>query len=390
MIVTASHKVVPFHRAFVGDEEIEAVAEVLRSGWLTTGPKVQEFESAFAHAVEARHALAVSSCTAALHLALEAIGLEPGDEVLLPTLTFTATAEVVAYFKAKPVLVDSEAQQFNLDPAQLQRHLTSRTRAIIPVHFAGHPCAMNAIQSFAAANRLVVIEDAAHAFPAKYDGKPVGSLSALTAFSFYATKTITTGEGGMITTDNDELAGRMAIMRLHGMSRDAWKRYSAQGSWSYDVVAPGFKYNLTDLQGALGLVQLRKAERMRERRAELALRYSAGLGSCPAFRPLAVAPHIEHAWHLFVVLLQPGTLRISRDQVIEELKQQGVGTAVHFIPLHRHSYYRNQWGYGPEQFPVAEDYFQRCISLPLYPGMSDADSVCVLEALHDIAARFRR
>jgi len=380
----------PFHVPLIEEEEIRAVVDVLRSGWITTGPKVKAFEEAFARFFGVRHALAVSSCTAALHLSLDAIGLQEGDEVLVPTLTFTATAEVVAYFKAKPVLVDSEPYFFNLDVRDAERRITGRTKAIIPVHFGGHPCDMDPLLELARAKGLTVIEDAAHALPAKYQGRYIGTLSSLTAFSFYATKTITTGEGGMVTTDDDALAARISLMRLHGMSRDAWKRYSAEGSWRYEVLEAGYKYNLTDIQAALGLVQLGKCEAMWKRRAALAERYNQGLSSLEAFRTPQVAPQIQHAWHLYFILVEPKALCIHRDQVIEELRQRGIGTAVHFIPLHLHPYYQRQWGYRPGQFPVAEGYFDRCISLPIYPSMADQDVSRVVEALRDIARKFRR
>lgn len=381
---------IPFHRPSIGQEEIEAVSEVLRNGWLTTGPKTQQLEKAFARYIGCKHALAVSSCTAALHLALDAIGLKEGDEVLVPTLTFTATAEVVAYFRAKPVLVDCEPCYFNLDMPDAEKKITARTRAIIPVHFAGHPCDMDALLELAKAKGLLPIEDAAHALPAKYHERSIGTLSTITAFSFYATKTITTGEGGIVTTDDDRLASRISLMRLHGMSQDAWKRYSAQGSWRYEVLEAGFKYNLTDIQAALGLVQLAKCDAMWRRRLAIAKRYSYGLSPVDAYRTPPVAPHVQHAWHLYVILVEPAVVRMHRDQVIEELHQRGIGTAVHFIPLHLHPYYQREWGYRPGEFPVAENYFERCISLPIYPGMTDNDVDRVIESLTDIAQKFRR
>ena len=380
----------PFYVPLIEEEEIRAVVDVMKSGWITTGPKVKAFEEAFARFLGVRHALAVSSCTAALHLALDAIGLKEGDEVLVPTLTFTATAEVVAYFKAKPVLVDSEPCYFNLDAHDAENKITAKTRAIIPVHFAGHPCDMNALLELARAKGLLTVEDAAHALPAKYQGRYIGTLSPLTAFSFYATKTITTGEGGMVTTDDDALAARISMMRLHGLSRDVRKRCSAEGTWRYEVLEAGYKYNLTDIQAALGLVQLAKCDAMWRRRVAIAERYNQALPSLDAYRIPQVASEIQHAWHLYVILVEPDVLKIHRDQVIEELRQRGIGTAVHFIPLHLHPYYQRVWGYRPGQFPVAESYFERCISLPIYPGMSDGDVDRVVESLKDIASKFRR
>lgn len=389
MATRAATKFLPFHLPCIGTEEIRAVVEVLKTGWITTGPKVVEFESAFAEFLDVRHAIAVSSCTAALHLALEAIGLKQNEEVLLPTLTFTATAEAVIYCRAKPILVDCEPSYFNIDPAAIEQKVTSQTRAVIPVHFAGHACEMEKIHELAAKNELVVIEDAAHAFPAKYHDQYIGALSSMTAFSFYATKTITTGEGGMLTTDDNALAARIRSMRLHGMNADAWKRYDASGSWRYDITDAGYKYNLTDLQAALGLTQLAKCIVMRQRRAEIAAAYIRALRRCDAYQTLPCAPGVEHAWHLFVILICPERLRIGRDAIITQLRNRGIGTAVHFIPLHLHSYYQKACGYKPGQFPVAEEYFNRCISLPLYPTMSNKDIELVIEALEDIAFTFR-
>lgn len=388
--MNAATDFLPFHVPLIEEEEIGAVVEVLKSGWITTGPKVRAFEEAFARYLGVRHALALNSCTAALHLSLEAVGLKAGDEVLVPTLTFTATAEVVAYLRAKPVLVDSEPYHFNIDLRDAEKKLTKKTRAIIPVHFAGHPCPMDTISEFGKSYRLTVIEDAAHALPAKYHGRYIGTWSPLTAFSFYATKTITTGEGGMVTTDDDGLAERIKLMRLHGMSRDAWKRYSAEGLWRYEVLEAGYKYNLTDIQAALGLVQLGRCEAMWKQRAALAERYNHGLSSLDAFSIIRVAHGIQHAWHLYVVLVNPEVVRIHRDQLIEELRRRGIGTAVHFIPLNLHPYYQKQFSYRPGQFPVAENYFDRCISLPIYPRMSANDADHVVESLKDIAAVFRR
>ena len=383
-------KFLPFHVPFIEEGEVQAVADVLKSGWITTGSKVTEFEGAFARFVGARHALAVSSCTAALHLSLDAIHLGKGDEVLIPTLTFTATAEVVTYFGAKPVLVDCVPDYFNVDIEGMARALTGRTRAVIPVHFAGHPCPIDSVLDFATSKHMAVIEDAAHALPAKYKGRDIGTWSPLTAFSFYATKTVTTGEGGMVTTDDDALAERIRLMRLHGMSHDAWKRYGPEGSWQYEVLEAGYKYNLTDMQAALGLVQLAKCDAMWQRRAVIAAKYSAALCELDAYRTPVVASDVQHAWHLYVILIEPGVLKIHRDQVIKELRHRGIGTGVHFIPLHLHPYYQRVWGYRPGQFPVAESYFERCISLPIYPGMADGDIDRVIENLQDIAARFRR
>jgi perosamine synthetase len=390
MTTSATTKSVPFHAPSIGEEAIRAVTETLKSGWITTGPKTRSFEEAFARFIGVRHALAVSSCTAALHLSLDAARLREGDEVLVPTLTFAATAEVVAYFKAKPVLVDVDPLYFNLSLEDAGRKITSKTKVIIPVHFGGHPCPMNSVLELAATKGLTVVEDAAHAIPAKYRGQNIGTLSPMTAFSFYATKTLTTGEGGMVTTNDDSLADRVSLMRLHGMSRDAWKRYTAAGTWRYEITEAGYKYNLTDPQAALGLVQLSNCEEMWRRRVEIAQKYDSALASLEAYRTPLVAQDVQHAWHLYVVLMKPSVIGIHRDQVIEELRERGIGTSVHFIPLHLHPYYQRTWGYHPGQFPVAEDYFDRCISLPIYPSMTDEDVNHVIEALQDISIKFRR
>lgn len=386
---TASSQFLPFHVPLIEDDDIRAVREVMESGWITTGPKAAQFEEAFASYIGARHAVAVNSGTAALHLALEALGLGEGDEVIVPTLTFAATAEAVIYCKARPVLVDSDPDVFNMDPRQVEHALSLRTRALLPVHFAGHPCEMDSLLQIARARGIRVIEDAAHALPSRYRGKMVGALGDITCFSFYATKSITTGEGGMVTTENDGWNERMRVMRLHGISKDAWKRYTAEGSWRYDILAPGFKYNLTDMQAALGLTQLAKSDAMWLRRSLLAQRYCEALSGLDAFELPTVRPEAQHAWHLFVLRVCPGDLTIHRDRVIEELKLRGIGASVHFIPLHLHPYYRDRWGYRRGDFPVAENYFDRCLSLPLYPAMTDDDQARVIAALTEIAMRYR-
>jgi dTDP-4-amino-4,6-dideoxygalactose transaminase len=386
----AVEKFMPFHVPLIEEDDIQAVTDALRSNWITTGPRVKEFEQKFGELTQARHAVAVNSGTAALHLALRAIGIEAGDEVIVPTMTFAATAEVVVYLQARPVFVDCTAEHFNLDPEAVEHSLTARTKAIVPVHFGGHPCEMDRLLDLARSRNLKIVEDAAHALPASYHGRTVGTLGDVTCFSFYATKTVTTGEGGMATTANEEYADHMRILSLHGISKDAWNRYSATGSWRYQILEAGYKYNLTDLQAALGLVQLGKCEAMWRRRAAIAERYRQALSTFEGFQVLPVKPNIQHAWHLFVILVDSGVLRIHRDQVIEELRRRGIGTSVHFIPLHSHPYYQQEWGYRPGQFPNAERHFERCLSLPIYPRMTDEDVDHVIESLRDIAAEFRR
>jgi perosamine synthetase len=380
----------PFHRASIDDAEIRAVLEVLKSGWLTYGPRAKEFEAAFASYVGAAHAVAVNSCTSALHLALAASGIGEGDEIIIPTMTFASTGETVLYQKARPVLVDCLPDSFHIDVREIERAITPQTRAIVPVHYAGFPCDMDAILQLAERYGLFVIEDAAHAFPSSYKGRMIGTIGHITCFSFYATKTITTGEGGMITTANPDLADRLRILALHGISRDAWNRYSATGTWRYDILETGYKYNLTDLQAALGLAQLGKAEELRMRRAAIAAQYSQALSSMDALSPPPEPNEANHAWHLYVVRVNPAALTVGRDQVIEELKARGIGTSVHFIPLHMHSLYQKQLGYRNGQFPRAEQHFENAISLPLFPSMTDDDVTRVISVLGEVASAFRK
>ncbi len=377
----------PFNQPDIEQAEIEEVVDALRSGWITTGPKTKAFERRFAEYVGARHAIAVNSCTGGLHVALAAADIGPGDEVIVPTMTFCATANVVVHQGATPVLVDVEPDTLNIDPWCLEAALTDRTRAVIPVHLYGHPCDMDQIGEIATAHDLLVIEDAAHAVAAEWRGERIGSLSPATVFSFYATKNLTTAEGGMITTDSDEYAERMRIWTLHGISRDAWKRYSAEGSWYYEVSVPGFKYNLTDLQAALGLHQLARLESMTRRRAELAAGYDEGLSVLQEIELPAVRDGIRHAWHLYPIRLQLERLTIDRAEFIEQLKAEGIGTSVHFIPLHRHPYYRERFGFCPVDFPVADAAYERLISLPLYTRMSEQDVDDVVEAVRRVVQR---
>ena len=382
---------IPFHRPSLGPEENEAVLRVLTSGWLTTGPVAQQFEREFAAFVGCKHALAVNSGTAALQLALDVIGLQPEDEVLLPTYTFTATAEVVSYFGARPVLCESVRGGFNLDPAELEPHITHRTRAIIPVHIAGEPCDLGALHALAQRYNLHIIEDAAHALPASYRGRRIGGVSELTAFSFYATKTITTGEGGMLTTNDDEYARRISMMRLHGISGDAWKRYAREGSWYYEVQEAGYKLNMPDLLAALGCVQLAKAQEFREQRDMIRQQYTARF---TALEELEVPPAGEnpsdHAWHLYILRLRSGLLNVNRNEFIEQLKRRGVGASVHFIPLHLHPFYARTYGYKRGDFPCAENAYARCLSLPIFPGMTEAEIEHVVSAVEAVVHQSRR
>lgn len=397
----------PFALPYLDDAEINEVIDSLKSGWITTGPKCRQFEEKFAEYVGAKHAVAVNSATAGLHLALDAAGLQRGEVALTVPLTFTATAEVVRYFDADVDLIDVKSPCATLDPLLLEKYLTEKcvvkdgkcfrksddrlVRAVLPVHFAGLVSEMDAICQLAEKYNLVIIEDAAHSFPANYKGRKVGVISPLTVFSFYATKTITTGEGGMITTDNDEMAERMRIMRLHGISKDAWKRYTAEGSWYYEVIEPGFKYNLTDIAASMGLHQLDKAIWMRDVRQKYALKYSAAFSQVPELQiPCHGPAEDQHAWHLYTLRIHPEKLNISRADFIERLKDLGIGTSVHFIPLHLHPYYRERYGYRHGDFPVSEDLYEREISLPIYPKMSETDVDRVIAAVLEIVNKYRK
>ena len=380
----------PFALPHITQAEIDEVVDSLRSGWLTTGPKTKRFEREFAEHIGASHALAVNSATAAMHLALDAIGLQRDDEVIVPVYTFTASAEVVVYFGARPVFVDVDPVTCNLDPAQLEKQITPRTRAIMVVHIAGLPAEMDDILAIARAYNLPVIEDAAHAFPAKYKGRMIGSISDLTAFSFYATKALTTGEGGMLTTANREYAERARIMALHGISRDAWKRYTAEGSWYYEVLQAGYKYNMTDIAAAIGLHQLARSEWLLERRRTIARRYTEAFSQLPEVETPPDPAHVEHVWHLYILRLRLEQLTITRDAFIHALKKANIGTSVHFIPLHLHPFYRDTYHLAADDFPVALHTYQQVISLPIYPSMTDEDVEDVIASVEQIVAAHKK
>jgi dTDP-4-amino-4,6-dideoxygalactose transaminase len=386
---TPRSEFLPFSPPSIAEDEIEEVVDTLRSPWITTGPKTKRFEDAFRSWLGAPDALALSSCTAALHTALTCLGIGRGDEVITSTMTFAATANVIEHVGARPVLVDVEPDTLNLDPARVEAAITPRTRAIIPVHYAGHPADLDPLAALAMARNLVVVEDAAHALPAAYRGRRIGAGPNPVAFSFYATKNLTTAEGGMLTGGAD-LIDQARIVSLHGMSRDAWQRYAKGGSWRYEILLPGFKYNMTDISAGLGLRQLEKIESFVERRRRIAAQYSAAFGQDEAFEVPVCRADVEHAWHLYVLRLTDGALTIGRDRFIDELAARNIGTSVHFIPVHLHPFYRDRYGYAADSFPVAYQNFERMLSLPLHPALSDGDVGDVIDAVCDVARTFRR
>ena len=361
---------IQFHKPYQNEEEINEVVDTIKSGWWTTGPKTLRFESEFNKFIGSKYSVSVSSWTAAAHLALEAIGLKPGDEVIIPSITFTATAEIVCYFGAKPVIVDIQEETLNIDPIEIEKKINQKTKAIIPVHYGGQPCDMDEINIIAKENNLKVIEDAAHALPSFYKNKKIGTLSDVTCFSFYATKTLATGEGGMICTDDEEIAKRSSIMRLHGIDRDAWNRYSEKGSWYYEVIAPGYKYNFTDIQAALGIAQLGKINKMLDLRKEIYNEYNSAFKKNELIKIFKIKKDRESSHHLYPILINFDELKINRSQFIDELKKMGVGSSVHFIPLYIHPYYKNTFNLIQIDFPVSEIVFPNLISLPIWPGMT--------------------
>lgn len=385
-------KFLPFSPPLIGEEEINEVVDTLRSDWITTGPKVKRFEEEFARFVDAPEALALSSCTAAMHLSLLALGIGPGDAVITTPMTFCSGVHVIEHVGATPLLCDVEPDTLNLDPnlicGQIARagELGLRVKAIMPVHLYGHPCDRDQILQIATKHRLAVIEDAAHSLPAKYRGRAIGScvettdVPVLTCFSFYATKNLTTAEGGMLT-GTKALIDEARRWSLHGMSRDAWKRYGDSGSWFYEVVCPGFKYNMTDIQAALGLHQLRKLAAFHARRREIACQYNAAFREYDELEPPTERSDVEHAWHLYVLRLNRERMGINRDDFVREMNGRNIGCSVHFIPIHLLQYYREKYRYRPEQFPVALREFDRIVSLPLSPRMTDEDVDDVISSI---------
>ncbi len=380
----------PFHQPSMGPEEEAEILDTLRSGWLTTGPKTQRFELEFARYLGASRALGVTSCTAGMHLGLVALGVGPGDEVITSPITFPATANVIVHVGATPVFVDVEANTLNIDVLKLEASITSRTRAIMPVHFAGNPCRMDALMEIARAHRLAVVEDCAHAIESTLYGRHMGTWGDVGAFSFYPTKSMTTGEGGMLVTGNAELAERIEVLRLHGISRDAWKRYGREGFRHWETLSAGFKYNMYDLQAALGLAQLPKLDAFWSRRRAIFDAYDAAFSSLPEIGRLAVLDSVRPAYHLYVVVLRIEDLSRSRDEILDALQKENIGVGVHFRALHLQPFYRESFGFQPGQLPVAERATDRILSLPVYPAMTDVDVADTIAAVVKVVANSRR
>lgn len=380
----------PYALPLIEEDDIAEVVDTLKSGWLAKGPKTMEFEKQFAEYVGAKYAVALNSCTAALHLSLVAAGIGEGDEVLTTPMTFASSANVVIHTGAKPVFADIDPVTMNLNPKKIRGKITSRTKAIIPVHIAGHPCEMDEIMEIAREHNLFVLEDAAHAVYTQYKGKMIGTIGNTTAFSFYATKNLVTGEGGMVTTNDEALYNKIRIMSTHGMSRNAWNRYAEAGSWYYEILSPGYKDNMSDIMAGLGLSQLAKLERMQGIRQKLVNYYQAEFAKMPELEVPVELEYARHAWHLYIIKLNLDKLSIDRGNFVEELKEENIGTSVHFIPLHMHPYYRDKYGYKSGDFPIAESVFERNISLPLYPKMSMHDANDVVDAVRRVVERFRK
>jgi dTDP-4-amino-4,6-dideoxygalactose transaminase len=380
----------PYHQPFIENEEIKEVVETLKSGWLTTGPRTLKFEEAFSNYIGCSHAIGLNSCTAGLHLALAVQGFKANDEVITTTMTFPATANAIIHAGLRPVFVDIETGTLNIDVGQIEEKITPRTRAIIPVHFAGHPCDMDPIMELASKYKLTVIEDAAHAIEAKYKDRKIGNLGNLTSFSFYANKNITTGEGGMLVLNDDSLADKIRILRLHGISRDAWKRYGKSGFAHWELHSPGFKYNMADINSALGIHQLKKVNHFLELRKKYSSLYDLAFSNIPELETLETKGYAEHAHHLYIISLRLEQLTVSRDEFIEAIQSKGIGVAVHYKGLHLQPYYRKEYGIPQEKFTVATGYSERVISLPLYPRMSVGDIERVIGVITDLIDRYRR
>jgi dTDP-4-amino-4,6-dideoxygalactose transaminase len=380
----------PFARPSIGDREVEKVVETLRSGWLTVGPRTREFEAAVAAYVGVERAAAVHSCTAGLHLAMVLLGVGPGDEVIVPALNFAAAPNMVIHLGAKPILVDVDPKTLNVDAEIIEAAVTDRTKLVVPVHFAGRPCPMDEILALSRARGFKVLGDGAHAIGADIGGRRVGSMAHATSFSFYVTKGITTGEGGIVTSPDPSIPERIGRLSLHGMSSDAWKRYTAHGPWYYEILEAGYKYNMNDIQAALGICQLERVDAFREARTEIARAYSRALAERDAVTLPADFDGGRHAWHLYPIEIDLNAITIDRDRFIRCLLDEGIGVSVHFIPLHYHPFFKDCLGYDVGAFPVTESYFSRAVSLPIYPSMSEEDVSDVVRAIAKLLRHYKR
>ncbi len=381
----------PFHRPSFGPEEEKEILDVLRSGWITKSGRTVEFEKRFAEYTRAKYAVGLNSCTAALHLSLVALGIGPGDEVITTPITFAATANVIEHVGAQPVFADVLPEDLNINPEEIGKKITARTKAIMPVHFSGAPCAMDAIFALADRHGIPVIEDAAHAVETMYKGKKIGGLnSATTCFSFYATKNITTGEGGMLTTNDANMEEQARILSLHGISRDAWKRYGMEGYRHWDILMPGYKYNMFDLQAALGLCQLAKVETFWKRRRQIVERYNQAFSDEPALKLLSTAPENKPAYHLYVLVIKTEELTADRDTIMAAVQAEGIGIGIHFRSIPEHPYYRNKYGYSAGSLPQAEYVSPRVLSIPLFPAMTEGEVESVIQVVQKVINRYRR
>ncbi len=382
---------IPYNVPDITEAEIDEVVATLRSGWLAKGPRTMQFEKQFAEYLGAKYAVAMNSCTAALHMALAAQGIGPGDEVITTPMTYVASANTVVHLGATPVLADIDYRTTCIDPDEIEKKITPKTKAIVPVHYSGQVCDLDRIYEIADKHHLFVSEDAAPALWSRYKGRLIGnSLQGAASYSFYATKNLCTGDGGMLVTDDEETAVKARMLSNSGMSQNAWNRYAKGGTWRYDIAEFGYKNNMFDIQAALGLVQLRRLEEMQEARLKIAARYQEAFGAMDAIEEPFVPEYTTHCWHLYVIRIVPEVLTIDRDRFITELNERNVGTSVHFIPVHNMSAYTKRFGYKPEDFPETQKHFERCISLPLYPGLTDEQVQYIIDAVADIAAKYHK
>ena len=383
-------ELLPFHQASIGEEEVKEIIQTLNSGWLTTGQKTRLFEKTFADYIGCKHAIGLNSCTSGLHLSLVVSGVSSGDEVITSPITFPATTNVIVHQNAKPVFVDVEPETLNINCSEIESKINDSTKAILPVHFAGHPCDMDTIISLAQKHNLTVIEDAAHALESKYHGNKIGAIGNFTAFSFYATKNITTGEGGMLTTNDDHYADKLRILSLHGISKNAWKRYGKEGFQHWELLMPGYKYNMFDMQASLGIHQIKKVESFLNRRVQIVKKYNDAFEKTEEIQLLKPESNIKHAHHLYVIVIKTENLKVSRDEVLNEIQKRGIGVAVHFRSLHLQPFFKQHFNYKKGMFPQAEYLSDRVISLPLYPKMTDEDVSRVIETVLGVLHSFRQ